>query len=382
MIEATVSQARTDAVLGRIGRAADDPACREALILGLVDATIDGDGHTLGAALQALRELGTQVDAGSSFGGWIEACAAFSSCGWERMPPRAVVASGTLGHRFLSELRSSRQLGSSALQGLLGTDATQVSRTGRSLLDEGLVGRRKIGRQVFWSLTPRGRRSLDEAPAAPKPLVSNFWQEALRRGFTAAYGDEPGEPRKVDPTRERIIKSTLDLHISNGIQATTWPEIAERADVPLGTVQSMFSSQDDLVRSCGEHVVESLRLPPDYLAPEVFIGTGSDRERLGRLVSTLFEAYERAGDGIAAGRRERADLPALEESMSAIDYSFDGLVREALRSRHSDDTEVAAVRALTDLEIWRALRDGGADSRSAIEQARTVVQRWLQAQPA
>jgi hypothetical protein len=76
-----------------------------------------------------------------------------------------------------------------------------------------------------------GQRALEEAPAPTRTRNSEFWQEAIRRGFQAATGDEPGEPREVDPTRERIIESTLELHTSRGIQATTWAEIAGKAGV-------------------------------------------------------------------------------------------------------------------------------------------------------
>ena len=208
-------------------------------------------------------------------------------------------------------LDGSPQLGSAELRRLLETDETQVSRTGRRLLESGLVTRRKVGRQVFWQLTPRGQRALEEAPAPQRSADSEFWQEALRRGFEAASGDEPGEPREVDPTRERIIECTLELHSKQGIQATTWPEIADKAGVPVETVEALFPTHDDLVRSCGQHLMESLQLPPHDRAPEVFAGASSEHERIHRLVETFFGVYERGADGITAGRRERKDVPAV-----------------------------------------------------------------------
>src|SRR5512143_3416024 len=198
---------------------------------------------------------------------------------------------------------STARCGGEELRRLLEIDETQVSRTGRRLLESGLVTRRRVGRQVFWRLTPRGQRALEEAPAPQRSPNSEFWQEALRRGFEAAYGDEPGEPREVDPTRERIIECSLELHTSRGIQATTWAQIADNAGVPVETVKALFPTQDDLVRSCGEHLLESLQLPPADRAPEVFAGASSENERIRRLVETFFGIYERGGDGIAVGRR-------------------------------------------------------------------------------
>ena len=168
-------------------------------------------------------------------------------------------------------------------------------------------------------------------PRPQRSPNSEFWQEALRRGFEAAYGDEPGEPREVDPTRERIIECTLELHTSRGIQATTWAEIADKSGVPVETVKALFPTQDELVRSCGEHFMESLQLPPADRAPEVFAGASSENERIRRLVETFFGVYERGADGIAVGRRERKDVPAVDESMEELDNSLDALVVEALR---------------------------------------------------
>ena len=205
--------------------------------------------------------------------------------------------------------------------------------------------------------------------------------EALRRGFKGAYGDQPGEPREVDPTRERIIASSLELHTSQGIQATTWPEIADRAGVPVEIVEAMFPTLDDLARSCGQHVMESLKLPPADLAPEVFAGASSENERVRRMVETLFGAYERGGDGITAARRERNDVPAVAELMTELDNSFDALVAEVLRPLRPDSSSVAALRALTDVEVWRTLREG-ATPGAAVDQASVAVERWLEAHPA
>jgi AcrR family transcriptional regulator len=235
---------------------------------------------------------------------------------------------------------------------------------------------------VFWQLTPRGQRALEDAPAPQRSPNSEFWQEALRRGFEAAYGDEPGEPREVDPTRERIIECSLELHNSQGIRATTWPEIAEMAGVPVETVEALFPTLDDLARSCGRHFMESLRLPPADRAPEVFAGASSEDERIRRLVETFFGAYERGADGITAGRRERRDVPAVDESMEELDNTFDALVAEALRPLRPDNSSVAALRALTDLEVWRTLRDQGATPEAAVDQASAAVERWLEALPA
>jgi AcrR family transcriptional regulator len=379
---ATPTVNRAHALMQRIARLDAEPARLETVSLGLVDALLERDAETLAAALYALRDARAQADGDHTLVVWLDAAIAFAHWGLERVPSPAAVAQGTQAHDFLSVLDGSAQLGSPELRRLLEIDETQVSRTGRRLLESGLVTRCKVGRQVFWQLTPRGRRALEEAPAPQRSRNSEFWQEALRRGFDAAYGDEPGEPRKVEPTRERIIECSLELHTTRGIQATTWPEIAAKAGVPVETVEALFPTLDDLARGCGQHVMESLRLPPHDRAPEVFAGASSEHERIHRLVETFFGVYERGADGITAGRRERKDVPAVDESMEELDNTLDALVVEALRPLRPDSSSVTSLRALTDLEVWRTLRDQGATPEAAVDQASAAVERWLEARPA
>lgn len=378
----TVDHSRAHALVQRIARLGADTARRESVALGLIDALLERDDETLAAALDALRDARARADADQELVGWLDAGIAFAYWGLERVPSQAAVAQGTQAHDFLSVLDGSPQLGSAELRRLLEVDDTQVSRTGRRLLESGLVSRRKVGRQVFWQLTPRGHRALEEAPAPQRSPNSEFWQEALRRGFEAAYGDQPGEPRKVDPTRERIIESALELHTSRGIQATTWPEIADKAGLPVETVEALFPTLDDLARSCAQHFMESLQLPPQDRAPEVFAGASSDNERIHRLVETFFGAYERGGDGIMVGRRERKDVRAVDESLTELDHTFDALVVEALRPLRPDSSSVASLRELTDVDVWRSLRHQGATPEAAVDRASEAVERWLEARPA
>src|SRR5439155_17242751 len=51
-------------------------------------------------------------------------------------------------------------------------------------------------------------------------------------------------------TRRRIADAAITLHAEKGIHATTWPDIAKRADVALGTVYCHFPSLDQLVPAC------------------------------------------------------------------------------------------------------------------------------------
>ena len=368
---ATVNHPRSEAVTRRIAALDGDPGRLDAVALGLVDGVLEGDGEMLGAALDALRDARAGAD--ERMAGWLDAAIAFAHWGLERAPSSAAVAAGSQAHAFLRALDGSAHVASADLRDALGVDETQVSRSGRRLLERGLVTRRKAGRQVFWQLTPRGRRALADAPAPKRAPGAEFWQEALRRGYE-------GESGILDPVRAHVVATTLDLHKRQGIRATKRAQIARAAGVPEATVRELFPTQDDLVRGCAVHLLEELKVPPADRSADVFAGAASDRERIRRLVTTFFGAYERGADGIAAGRRERHDAPIVDETVQALDDTLDALAAEALPG--ADRSAVAAVRGLTDVEVWRALRERGATPEAAVEQASGAVERWLAARPA
>src|ERR1041385_741558 len=52
-------------------------------------------------------------------------------------------------------------------------------------------------------------------------------------------------------TRERIVAATLELHAARGVLAVSHKDIAERADVSVGTVYHHFPTRTELVHACG-----------------------------------------------------------------------------------------------------------------------------------
>ena len=182
--------------------------------------------------------------------------------------------------------------------------------------------------------------------------------------------------------QQGAYRSWISGRLAQGIQATSWEDIAASAGVPVETVRGIFPTLDDLTRSCGAHFLESLRMPPPERAPDLFADASSEHDRIRRLVETSFGVYERGADGIAVGRRERAAVRAAAESMDELDTSLDALVTEAMRPRRLDDSSLASLRALTDVEVWRALRDHGMTPEAAVDQASAAVERWLQGRPA
>src|SRR5512132_2699119 len=101
-------------------------------------------------------------------------------------------------------------------------------------------------------------------------------------------------PRKYDmgkraaaaeATRRRIVDAAHQLHIEQGVAATSWDEIAARAGVGVGTVYRHFPSLDELAPACGAVVSEVIALPPAEAVAAAFDGA---EDRAGTLVREVF----------------------------------------------------------------------------------------------
>lgn len=179
----------------------------------------------------------------------------------------------------------------------------------------------------------------------------------------------------VADTRRKIVNATVAAHRENGIRATSWDEIAERAEVGVGTVYRHFPSLEELIPACGAVISETLALPGAEDAPELFTDASGTRERIERLVAELFGAYERGAPFIWNIRREREDVPDLEPYHRFVEGSHEALVREALSPLEPADRDVDVVRALTDVATWTAFRER-LSAEKAAETAVELIERW------
>ena len=370
--------ARGAALRSHVAEIGDSGGSVDAVALGVVDATLAGDGHALHEALAALRDRRHTLledDAHPSAREGVGAIGALSSTTYwalERLPSAAeagFVASGTMAARFLAALAGSTPVASADLRTMLETDETQVSRTGRGLLDAGLVARTKIGRTVSWELSPRGRQVLEAGAADPatpaqpprsasepadhEPGGSAWWRELMRRAWIAppAEGHQPSD----DPVRDRILHSALELHTSQGVLNTTWPDIAEHAGIPVAAVSDRFSTVEELVPACGGLAFRQVRVPPPEESAALFGDQDLD-ERIDTLVATLFEIYDRGALELDVLRREGGGLPVLGRARDAIEEGLDALITAALGPPAPDEETIALVRALAGVPVWRAMR--------------------------
>src|SRR3954468_18888239 len=96
-------------------------------------------------------------------------------------------------------------------------------------------------------------------------------------------------PRKYDmgkraaaaeATRRRIVDAAHQLHVEQGVAATSWDDIAERAGVGVGTVYRHFPSLDELGPACGAVVSEVIALPAADAIAAAFDGADDPVETL------------------------------------------------------------------------------------------------------
>ncbi len=176
-----------------------------------------------------------------------------------------------------------------------------------------------------------------------------------------------------EATRLRVIEAAVALHGERGAAATRWSDIAERADVALGTVYRYFPSYDELFPACTSHGLSKLRPP----TPEMFEqGTSLDR-RLTILVRESFAFWDRAAPWIRHGECDRRAIPAAETFYRHQDVRFEGLVRAALgplaRRRLVVDTTVV----LSGFSSWAAFHDRGVPTTEAAALVTELLARWL-----
>jgi AcrR family transcriptional regulator len=174
-------------------------------------------------------------------------------------------------------------------------------------------------------------------------------------------------------TRRRIVDAAIALHAEKGVLGATWPDIAKRADVALGTVYRYFPSLDQLVPACTSENAVRMR-PPGVTVLE---GLTRPDERIGRFVQELFAYYGRSAPWTPRAGVDRHELPILDIILSRREAGLKALVEETLgplrRRRHA----LHAALALTDFGVWRSLTRSGLSTEAAARLVTEVLVTWL-----
>jgi AcrR family transcriptional regulator len=178
--------------------------------------------------------------------------------------------------------------------------------------------------------------------------------------------------RTSGETRRRIVEATYALHAERAIADTTMKDIAERADVGLGTVYHHFPTYDDVVRACGAHTL-TVSAPPDAT---LFGDAKSLDQRILRLAEALFAFYERC-PGIANARADRHKIAALQEWMNQWDAAYAGLIAEALKPAQDAAALTPVLGALLDFDVHARLVAAGFTSARAASLIAGIIIAWL-----
>ena len=174
-------------------------------------------------------------------------------------------------------------------------------------------------------------------------------------------------------TRRRIVDAAIALHAEKGVLGTTWPDIAKRADVALGTVYRHFPGLDQLVPACTSENAVRMRPP----GASLLVGVTRPEERIGRFVEELFAFYSRSAPWTPRAGIDRHQLPVLDTILSRREAGLKALVEETLgplrRRRHALD----AALALTDFGVWRSLTRSGLSTEAAARLITEVLVTWV-----
>ncbi len=164
----------------------------------------------------------------------------------------------------------------------------------------------------------------------------------------------------VEETRRRITEAVVELHREKGVVATTYEDIARRADVAPATVYRHFPTVADLIPACGARIIE-ITSPP---GPGILHQKRTPAERLQAAVEELFAFWRRAEPWLTVGRCEADKVPAMGDYLSAQDEAVRTLIVSALGDG-ADEKTARLVEALTDFYTWKALAAAGLEGEAA-----------------
>jgi AcrR family transcriptional regulator len=169
-------------------------------------------------------------------------------------------------------------------------------------------------------------------------------------------------------THRRIVKATFTLHVEKGVAATTFRDIAERADVGIGTIYQHFPTYEHLIDACGHHAFDVMRPP----RPEIFGGASGLNERIHVLVRELFAFYERF-PAFGHIRAERHQFAALERGIAHEEEGRRALIAAALRGARASKNLRAIIFSLLDFNVYQSLRACGVDHDGVVQEITSLL---------
>lgn len=174
-------------------------------------------------------------------------------------------------------------------------------------------------------------------------------------------------------TRDRILGATMALHGERGVIAVSHKDIAERADVSVGTVYHHFPTRGELVQACGARSAEELAPPENAIDPKAPLAA-----RIAALTDALVALALRA-PWIEKIRTECVAEPAITLGLEQWQKPLDALIRRALGPRLvRRHNAVAVVAAIIDVSVVNRLSERGLSRREIATTLGAIVLNWLE----
>ena len=177
-------------------------------------------------------------------------------------------------------------------------------------------------------------------------------------------------------TRRAIVEAAKSLHAEQGVLATSWQDIAERAAISPVTVYRHFRSLTELIPACAKSFVESVAPITEDEARAAFAELASASERLERLVRDDCDCYRRGRGWFHAAMRESDLIPELGLVVSSQQQTLRTLIRTALDDEAPDQL-VSALVAVIDFPFWHSLVEAGVSEDRAPNVVLTICQDLL-----
>jgi AcrR family transcriptional regulator len=176
-----------------------------------------------------------------------------------------------------------------------------------------------------------------------------------------------------EATRQRVIEAANALHAERGAANTRWADIAERADVALGTVYRYFPGYDELIPACTGFGLTTLKPP----TPEIFGRATVVGHRLTTLVRESFGFWERAHPWMRHRECDRLAIPAVQAFHRTQEGRFDALARSALGPLARRQRVLDATVSLSGYSSWAAFHERGLPTEEAAALVTEILTRWL-----
>lgn len=169
-----------------------------------------------------------------------------------------------------------------------------------------------------------------------------------------------------DVTRQRIVDTAIELHQTIGPAATTFSEIARRADVGRVTVYRHFPDENALAQACSGHYFALHPAP----VPALWESIADPVDRLHDALTDIYR-YHRATEAmITRALADSREHPVMEPYHAHWQHVAEVLTAP-FRARGRRRTLLRAAIALAiSFDTWRTLvRDQGLNDDQAVDVA-------------